>query len=125
MAAFLSEMKSVRLRKVGPCGGAGASHGSSENVGSREGSMGATGSGLVRRWSSGGSLDQHDTVGEASNSNSSLTRRGLPSFRSLGNRTDNSSIGDKRKRSGEAQDDIRMHSLFCVVGLELIGLRLT
>jgi hypothetical protein len=108
MAAFLSEMKSVRLRKVGPGGGVGASHGSGENTGSREGSMGASGSGLARRWSSGGSFDQHDTVAEA---NSSLTRRGLPSFRSLGNRTDNSSIGDKRKRSGEAQDDICMHSL--------------
>ncbi|KIM84785.1 hypothetical protein PILCRDRAFT_817582 [Piloderma croceum F 1598] len=101
MAAFLSEMKSVRLKKVGPGGGAGASGG---NIGSREGSMGASGSGLARRWSSGGSLDQRDTVAEA---NSSLTRRGLPSFRSLRNRTDNSSIGDKRKRSGEAQDDIQ------------------
>jgi hypothetical protein len=110
MAAFLSEMKSVRLRKVV---GTGAG---SENGESRDGSMRAGGiaNGLARSWSAGSrsaaALDGNQTTTAAggSSSSSSLTRHGLPSFRSLGNRTDDSSTaGEKRKRDREQQDGIR------------------
>jgi hypothetical protein len=115
MAAFLSEMKSVRLRKVGGGGGDGSGVGTSgASAGGTHTSLSASGNGLARRWSAGGrpDVDRHSTVVEAS---SSLTRHRLPSFRSLGNRTDDSGIGEKRKRSGEAQDAIRMCLIFNIV----------
>jgi hypothetical protein len=114
MAAFLSEMKSVRLRKVG-----GTGNGS---VGRREGGISAGGNanGLARSWSAGSrpsapyGNETTMTAGESS-SNSSLTRQGLSSFRSLGNRTDDNSIGgigEKRKRDEESQDGIRLYFFF-------------
>jgi hypothetical protein len=127
MAAFLSEMKSVRLRKVG-VGGAGtgsASSGRSTGDGEgRERSVGAGVNGLARSWSTGsrpGALDtnRQSTVAEGSSANTSLTRHGLPSFRSLGSRSDDSSIGEKRKRDMESHDGIRTFCFLCV-GPELI-----
>jgi hypothetical protein len=110
MAAFLTEMKSVRLRKVGVGGGAVGS--GSGSVGGREGGVGAGMNNLSRSWSADsrpGSLDANRR--SMANASFSLIRHGLPLFRSLENRTDDSRIGEKRKRYGEGEplDGIRMY----------------
>lgn len=103
MAAFLTEMKSVRLRKVG--GGETCSG----SVVREEGSLAARGSSLARSLSAGNrpglAADRSSSMADA---NSSMVRHGLPSFSSLGSRTEDNNIGGKRKRDGGSQDDIRM-----------------
>lgn len=92
MAAFLSEMKTVRLRKVS----AGADGGPAANPNS-----------LARSWSAGGG-PRHSEASQ-STASSRVERQGLPAFRSLDNRTD-SQIGEKRKRdvTFNPHDDIGM-----------------
>lgn len=105
MAAFLMEMKNVRLRKVGGGGSAG----------DREAGMGSGVNDLARSWSTAGrprslDADRH----RMAEPTSGLTRHGLPSFRSFGTRTEDSRAGEKRKRYGESEvlDEIRMYK-FC------------
>lgn len=98
MAAFLNEMKSVRLKKVG-----GGSH-----TGPSAPAVNIPGvNSLARSWSAG----SRNTSGQpqGSNSSSTLMKHGLSSFRSLRDREEGIAIGEKRKRdltSDETQDDI-------------------
>ena len=86
MAAFLNEMKTVRLRKVST--GADRVPVPLNNLG--------------RSWSAGNAHGHPDA-----SASSHAERQGLPAFRSLDNRTD-SQIGEKRKRdiTSHPHDDI-------------------
>ncbi|KAF7978838.1 hypothetical protein HWV62_44639 [Athelia sp. TMB] len=95
MAAFLTEMKSVRLRKTGPTPHAGPRlDGWKDSAPERD-------IGLTRSWSAGGKPGELDwrrrSLGSVAGPSSILARHGLSSFRSLENRTE-TAAGEKRKR---------------------------
>lgn len=110
MAAFLSEMKSVRLRKT--------SSGPTRHVGPPlDGWKNAAPErdlGLARSWSAGGKYGdggqvdwRRKSLGASAGPSAILPRHGLPSFRSLDNRPGEAQAGEKRKRDdiGGASED--------------------
>lgn len=99
MAAFLNEMKTVRLRKVST----GADSGPSVPPNN-----------LTRSWSAGSGPGHRDP-----SASSRVERQGLPVFRSLDNRAD-SQIGEKRKRDtiSHPHDDIGEAMVsYCIDGV--------